>query len=82
MKKVLFVNCCIRKDNSRSLILAKHFLASLDKNVYTIEELCLMEEPLEFFKDSFLNSEKGFLLIKNLTTTASDTHGSLKKQIK
>ena len=64
MKKVLFVNCCIRKDNSRSLILAKHFLASLDKNVYTIEELCLMEEPLEFFKDSFFEQRERLLADK------------------
>ena len=58
MKKVLFVNCCIRRDESRSLKIAKHFLNSLDKNEYEIEELCLMEEPLEYFKDSFFEQRE------------------------
>lgn len=53
MKKVLFVNCCIRRENSRSLKIANEFINSLDKNKYEVEELCLMDEPLEYFKDSF-----------------------------
>ena len=61
MKKVLFVNCCIRKEDSRSLKLAKHFIDSLDKDVYQVEELCLMDEPLEFFKDSFFEQRERLL---------------------
>ncbi|MFR8643941.1 MAG: NAD(P)H-dependent oxidoreductase [Monoglobus pectinilyticus] len=61
MKKVLFVNCCIRKEDSRSLKLAKHFIDSLDNDVYQVEELCLMDEPLEFFKDSFFEQRERLL---------------------
>ena len=82
MKKVLFVNCCIRKEDSRSLKLAKHFIDSLDKDVYQVEELCLMDEPLEFFKDSFLSKGKDFLKIRSLTIRVSDMLGSLRKLIK
>ena len=82
MKKVLFVNCCIRREKSRSLKIANEFINSLDKNKYEVEELCLMDEPLEYFKDSFLNKGKDSLLIKNLIIQDFVTHGSLKKQTK
>ena len=32
MKKVLFVDCCIRREDSRSKQLADHFLAELQKS--------------------------------------------------
>ena len=31
MKKVLFVDCCIRREDSRSKQLADHFIAELQK---------------------------------------------------
>ncbi len=65
MKKVLFVNCCIRRENSRTLDLAKHFLDSVDKNEYEIEELCLMDEPLEYFKEGFFEQRERILADKN-----------------
>ena len=47
MKKVLFVNCCIRREGSRTQKLADHFLEGLRKKEgYEIEELCLMDESL------------------------------------
>ena len=45
MKKVLFVNCCIRREVSITQKLADHFLEGLRKKEgYEIEELCLMDE--------------------------------------
>lgn len=64
MKKVLFVNCCIRRENSRSLRIAKSFLDSLDKDKYEVEELCLMDEPLEYFKDSFFEQRERLIADK------------------
>ena len=64
MKKVLFVNCCIRRENSRSLKIANEFINSLDKNKYEVEELCLMDEPLEYFKDSFFEQRERLLADK------------------
>ena len=54
MKKVLFVDCCIRRGESRSKALADHFLAELQKTgEYEIETLCLMDENLSYFSDGF-----------------------------
>lgn len=64
MKKVLFVNCCIRREESRSLKLAQQFLSFLDSNEYEVEELCLMDEPLEYFKDSFFAQRERLLADK------------------
>lgn len=64
MNRVLFVNCCIRRDNSRTLDLAKHFLACLDKDKYEIEELCLMDEPMEYFRDGFFEQRERLLAEK------------------
>lgn len=64
MKKVLFVNCCIRREESRSLKLAQKFLSFLDSNEYEVEELCLMDEPLEYFKDSFFAQRERLLADK------------------
>lgn len=49
MKKVLFVDCCIRREASRSKQLADHFIGELQKTgKYEIETLCLMEEELSY----------------------------------
>lgn len=54
MKKVLFVDCCIRREGSRSKQLADHFLAELQKTgEYEVETLCLMDENLSYFSDGF-----------------------------
>lgn len=54
MKKVLFVDCCIRREDSRSKQLADHFLAELQKTgEYEVETLCLMDENLSYFSDGF-----------------------------
>ena len=49
MKKVLFVDCCIRRGESRSKQLADHFLSEVQKNgEYEVETLCLMDENLSY----------------------------------
>ena len=54
MKKVLFVDCCIRREDSRSKQLADHFIAELQKTgKYEVETLCLMDENLSYFSDGF-----------------------------
>lgn len=58
MKKVLFINCCIRRNNSRTYEIAKHFIDSLDKTIYEVEQLCLMDEPLECFKEGFFEQRE------------------------
>ena len=54
MKKVLFVDCCIRREESRSRQLADHFLAEVQKTgEYEVETLCLMDENLSYFSEGF-----------------------------
>ncbi len=54
MKKVLFVDCCIRREHSRSKQLADFFLGELQKKgEYEIETLCLMDENLSYFSEGF-----------------------------
>ena len=54
MKKVLFVDCCIRREDSRSKQLADHFIAELQKTgKYEVEPLCLMDENLSYFSEGF-----------------------------
>ena len=54
MKKVLFIDCCIRREGSRSKQLADHFIAELQKTgKYEVETLCLMDENLSYFSEGF-----------------------------
>ena len=54
MKKVLFVDCCIRREDSRSKQLADHFIAELQKTgEYEVDTLCLMDENLSYFSEGF-----------------------------
>lgn len=54
MKKVLFVDCCIRREASRSKELAEYFIQKLEETgAYEIERLCLMDENLSYFSDGF-----------------------------
>ena len=45
MKTLLFVDCCIRREASRTRKLAKAFLANLPKG-WQVEKVTLMDEPL------------------------------------
>ena len=62
MKKVLFVDCCIRRGESRSRQLADHFLAEVQKTgEYEIETLCLMDENLSYFSEGFFLQREALL---------------------
>ena len=67
MKKVLFVDCCIRREGSRSKQLADHFIAELQKTgEYEVETLCLMDENLSYFSDGFFLQRERLLEEGNL----------------
>ena len=54
MKTVLYIDCCIRKELSRTRRLAEAFLDRLSQRQdYTIETICLMEEPLSLLSGDF-----------------------------
>ena len=67
MKKVLFVDCCIRREESRSKELADYFIGELQKTAeYEIETLCLMDENLSYFSDGFFLQREKLLAEGNL----------------
>ncbi len=67
MKKVLFVDCCIRRADSRTKKLADYFLAELAKKEgYDVETLCLMDEPLSYFTEGFFAQRERLLAEKQL----------------
>ena len=46
MVRVLYIDCCIRREESRTRVLAEAFLAALEAQPgYQVERLCLMDEP-------------------------------------
>ena len=54
MVKVLYIDCCIRREQSRTRVLAEAFLAALQaKKDYQVERLCLMDEPLSPLTEGF-----------------------------
>ena len=54
MKNVLYVDCCIRREGSRTKELAEHFLKELEKTgEYAITGLVLMDEGLNFMAEGF-----------------------------
>ena len=62
MKKVLFVDCCIRREHSRSKQLADFFIGELQKTgEYEIETLCLMDENLSYFSEGFFLQREALL---------------------
>ncbi len=68
MKKVLFVNCCIRREESRSKKLADHFIDGLARQAtYEITELCLMDEGLNNMTEGFFHQRDVLLAKKELS---------------
>ena len=61
MAKLLFVDCCIRRGASRTRRIADSFLKAVDSSMYEVEELCLMDEPLEYFKEGFFEQRERLL---------------------
>ena len=54
MVKVLYIDCCIRREESRTRLLAEAFLTALQRDDnYQVERLCLMNEPLAPLNEGF-----------------------------
>ena len=78
MKKVLYIDCCIRRENSRSKELAEFFIDQLEKTgKYNVERLCLMDEGLSYFC-----REKPFWRRGNSTIRVSAMRTGLRRRIK
>lgn len=68
MEKVLFVNCCIRRDASRTKKLVDLFLDEIKKKGdYEIEELCLMNEALINMTEGYFQQRDVFLANKDFS---------------
>lgn len=66
MVKVLYIDCCIRREQSRTRILAEAFLSALQaKGVYQVERLCLMDEPLMALSEGFFAQRESLLAQNN-----------------
>ncbi len=62
MTGVLFIDCCIRGEQSRTRMLAEGFLAALDRRSdIQIERLTLMDEPLVPFQNGFFRQREELL---------------------
>lgn len=67
MKKVLYIDCCIRREESQTKKLADYFLEQIaDNEKYEIETLCLMDEPLQFMSEGFFQQRERLLAEGNL----------------
>lgn len=62
MKNVLFVDCCIRRELSRTKVLADAALAVLEaREDVSVTKLCLMDEPLQYFSEGFFAQRERLL---------------------
>jgi len=63
--KVLYIDCCIRREQSRTRLLAEAFLETLQaQGGYEIDRLCLMDEPLTPLTEGFF-AQREQLLAEN-----------------
>lgn len=68
MKKVLFIDCCIRRGDSRTKVLAEHFIGELEKTgEYAVTRLCLMDEGLNYMTEGFFRQRDELLAEKDFT---------------
>ena len=62
MKNILFVDCCIRRELSRTKVLADAALAVLEaREDVSVTRLCLMDEPLQYFSEGFFAQRERLL---------------------
>ncbi|MDO5110684.1 MAG: NAD(P)H-dependent oxidoreductase [Clostridia bacterium] len=62
MKTLLYIDCCIRREDSRTRLLAERFLAAVEaRGEYSVEKLCLMDENLSPFSDGFFAQRERLL---------------------
>ncbi|MEL7627164.1 MAG: NAD(P)H-dependent oxidoreductase [Anaerolineaceae bacterium] len=63
MVKVLYIDCCIRREESRTRLLAETFLSGLQSQKgYSVEKLCLMDENLAPLSEGFFTQREVLLL--------------------
>ena len=68
MKNVLYIDCCIRREGSRTKELAEHFLKELEKNGdYCITRLVLVDEGLNYMTEGFFRQRDELLAEKNFS---------------
>ncbi len=68
MKTLLYVDCCIRRENSRTRMLAERFLSAVQaRGEYAVETLCLMDEDLSPFAEGFFAQRERLLAAGALT---------------
>jgi FMN-dependent NADH-azoreductase len=61
--KVLYIDCCIRREESRTRLLAETFLSGLQSQKgYSVEKLCLMDENLAPLSEGFFTQREVLLL--------------------
>ena len=83
MKQILFVDCCIRRELSRTKELADAALAVLGtRDDIAVTELCLMDEPLQYFSEGFFAQRERLLAERSLTIPAFGMHTSLRKRMR
>ena len=70
MKNVLFVDCCIRGEASRTKKLADAFLSALPADC-RVTRLDLMAEDLSYFKDGYFTQREGSGTIRASATRTS-----------
>lgn len=62
MEKLLFVDCCIRRGESRTRVSADYFMEKIIKNgKYEIETLYLMDEALPYMSEGFFRQRDELL---------------------
>ena len=62
MKKLLYIDCCIRREQSRTRVLAERFLKAVEaRGEYEITRLVLMDENLSYFADGFFEQRQRML---------------------
>ena len=62
MRTVLYVDCCIRREQSRTKRLADAFLSALPSDC-RVEHLDLMAEDLSYFKESYFAQREQLLAV-------------------
>lgn len=68
MEKVLFVNCCMRREESRTQKLADFLLQEIEKNgKYDVQELVLMDEAMQYMSEGFFHQRDRLLAKKDFS---------------
>lgn len=62
MKKILYIDCCIRREQSRTRQLAERFLEGIrSRHAYALELITLMDEGFQYFSDGFFFQREALL---------------------